>query len=149
MYHFKLPVFTWFFKVETQSSINCCKLTPLSVKLKSKIFFMSSGCWKSNTFSFRSFESRTKSNRTSMTFFRNSAVSAPPFWFCGKMSAKFKIINFPDILWPRKLNKISFLDSKRAPKRYTLIELVKNDFLHDNFKPKQLIKWLLWEMGFF
>lgn len=53
------PVFTWYFKVVAQSTINCCSGTGWSAISKSSSFFMSSGWWKSKIFSFRSLQALT------------------------------------------------------------------------------------------
>lgn len=81
-----LPVFTWYFSVVAQSSINCCNGNARSGTSKSNRRFISSGWWKSKTFSLRSFVALTKSNKTSITFSRNSRVSGPALTVVGMRS---------------------------------------------------------------
>lgn len=81
-----LPVFTWYLSVVAQSSISCCSGSARSGTSKSSRRFISSGWWKSSTFSFRSLVALTKSKSTSITFNRNSRVSAPAVTVVGKRS---------------------------------------------------------------
>jgi len=81
-----LPVLTWYFSVVAQSSMSCCSGKARSGTSRSRRRFMSSGWWKSRTFSFRSLVAFTKSKSTSITFSRNSRVSGPAVTVVGMRS---------------------------------------------------------------